>query len=422
MTNILFVSIAFPPKSDAEGLQVAKYLKYLVRLGEGSFAIDAVTSPTATLNMSCDATLEPIKRGVRQIIELPIYENRYSNFLIRKALPWAAAIPDPKFTFYMQAGKVVAELQEKPDLIYSRAYPLSSSILAYRLKRIFGVPWVMHLSDLWADDPDQNYSGLSRTLQERLEKMCFETADVICVTSEKTLNFYKKKYQHLGSRIVHYPNVFDLEDAVAESDSNITSMGTRKANEKFRLVHTGSLVGARSAAPLLDALSQMEQSIQDSVELLLVGVLDVANTNLVKSYSFPFIKLIGQVEYQKSLEIQRSADLLVLIDMPVSNPELRVFFPSKLLDYMLSGTAILAIGDEGSEIQKVMADHCLGNYCERRDIGSIVHCLKAAIRTSVVSGQGQKNRAIDFYSAENNAGRLLSLFREMTSQTTPSSS
>ena len=67
MKNILFVSIAFPPKSDAEGIQVAKYLKYLLRVSKGKFNIDAVTSRQPTLNMTYDASLESSLEGVREI-------------------------------------------------------------------------------------------------------------------------------------------------------------------------------------------------------------------------------------------------------------------------------------------------------------------------------------------------------------------
>ncbi|MCI5122847.1 MAG: hypothetical protein D3908_17000, partial [Candidatus Electrothrix sp. AUS4] len=94
MKSILFVSIAFPPKFDAEGLQVAKYLKYLLREGGGHFDIDVVTSRMPTLNMSYDPSLESASIGIRQRIELPIFENKYSNFILRKLIPWVVQRPD----------------------------------------------------------------------------------------------------------------------------------------------------------------------------------------------------------------------------------------------------------------------------------------------------------------------------------------
>lgn len=411
MKNLLFVSIAFPPKSDAEGLQVAKYLKYLVRLGAGSFAIDAVTSALPTLNMPRDASLEPMRRGIRQTVELPIYENRYTNFLIRKILPWAATMPDPKFSFHWQAGRVIRQLQHKPDLIYSRSFPLSSAVLAYRLKRIYGVPWVMHLSDIWADCPERNYRGWSHAIQERLERRCFEEADIIGVTSEKTRAFYQRKYPHLESRIEHYPNVFDPEDLPA-ARSPAPHRGTRSSG-KFRIVYTGSLVGGRSAEPLLAALSRLPSDIRESLEVLVVGPVDFANSKIIQRWNLPCVTLLGQVEYQESLSVQRSADLLVLIDMPVANPDLRVYFPSKLLDYIIAGPPIVSIGDEGSEIQQVFRQQELGEFVERGDTGRLTQLLDDAIRPTADARTLRKRYAPKIYSAEYNATRLIELMHSL---------
>jgi glycosyltransferase involved in cell wall biosynthesis len=411
MKNVLFVSVAFPPKSDSEGLQVAKYLKYLIREGADSFHLDAVTSALPTLNMPYDASLEPMRQGVRQVIEIPIYENRYSNFLIRNILPWAATIPDPKFTFHLQSRRVGSELRAKPDLIYSRAFPLSSAMMAYHLKRRYGVPWVMHLSDLWVDCPERKYSGVSRALQERLERTCFEAADVVCVTSEKTRSFYSNKYRHLGRRIEYFPNVFDPEDAVSAGDE-ARRMGGAEAN--IRIVYTGSLVGSRSATPFLKALSQLDPDIQDRLEVILVGPVDLANSMAVQKWRLPYVHLRGPVGYQESLEIQRSADLLVLIDLPVENPALRVYFPSKLLDYLLSRRPILAITDEGSEIERVIRDQGVGTCIHRNNTQELVRYLTSFARTSSRERHLSVPRTQEIYSARYNAQRLVRLFGELT--------
>ena len=85
MKNVLFVSIAFPPKNDPECLQTAKYFKYLVHNGQVN--IDVVTSKNPTLFMPVDEKLRKYAKGYRQLVEVPIYENKYTNFLIRKISP-----------------------------------------------------------------------------------------------------------------------------------------------------------------------------------------------------------------------------------------------------------------------------------------------------------------------------------------------
>jgi glycosyltransferase involved in cell wall biosynthesis len=412
MKNVLFVSVAFPPKSDAEGLQVAKYLKYLIREGLGAFIFDAVTSAQPTLNMPSDPSLQFAAEGVRQTVELPIYENRYTNLIIRKLAPWAATMPDPKFSFGLQASRVRSHLRQKPDLIYSRSFPLSSAVLAYSLKKTLGVPWVMHLSDVWADCPERNYSGLSRFTQEKLERQCFEAADVVCVTSEKTRQLYERKYRHLGRRIELFPNVYDLEDQ-ASLDERGPVQEVRLPG-KFRIVHTGSLVGSRSALPLLTALSRLPQAMQARLEVILAGPMDRANRRAIESMRLPFVNLFGHVGYQQSLRLQRSADLLVLIDMPVANPDLRVFFPSKLLDYMLSRRPILAITDAGSEVERVFSQGGVGTSIERADTERLTQFLAEIVShpESALADMGRQSP--ETYSAEHHAKRLLGLFGELT--------
>lgn len=409
MKNVLFVSIAFPPKSDAEGLQTAKYLKYLVREGAHLFNVDAVTSKMPTLNMPYDASLEPMRGSVRQTVEVPIYENRYTNFLIRNVLPWAAAIPDPKFSFHLQARRVVKHLRAKPDLIYSRAFPLSSAMMAYQLKQKYGVPWVMHLSDLWVDCPERRYSGVSKVIQERLEQRCFQAADAICVTSEKTRSFYAAKYAGLGRRIEYFPNVFDLEDGTFAGASALRT----DPDAKIRIVHTGSLVASRSPAPFLKALSQLDERTQQRLEVLFVGPVDLANQMEFRKWKLPCVSLRDQVDYKTSLELQRSADLLLLIDLPVDNPDLRVYFPSKLLDYILSGRPILAITQEGSEVQRVIQAQKLGMTIDRNNTAGLVSYLAQLAGSAARDRHRTLTKAQEIYSAQYNAGRLVSLFREL---------
>lgn len=408
MKNILFVSIAFPPKSDAEGLQVAKYLKYLVREGAPYFNVDALTSALPTLNIPYDSSLDALSKIVRQTVEVPIYENRYTNFLLRKVVPWAATIPDPKFSFHLQAGKVSRQIREAPDLIYSRSFPLSSAVMALKLKRKYNVPWVMHLSDLWVDCPERRYNGLSRTLQEKYERACFEAADVICVTSEKTRAFYASKYRDLGPRIEYFPNVFDLED----SKASVEPARTRAPWSKFRIVHTGSLIGQRSPGPFLKALSQLDPKIQQLLEVIFVGPIDMANTAEICKWKLPYLDVRGPVDYQESLLIQRSADLLLLIDLPVPEPDLRVYFPSKMLDYILSGRPVLALTDDDSEIRGVAQAQGVGTCIDRHDTPRLVAFLAEAIG-STASEVRPLTKGHEVYSAQYNAQRLVQLFQEL---------
>jgi len=405
LNSILFVSIAFPPKADAEGLQVAKYLKYLLREGKDQFDIDVVTSPHPTLNMTYDPSLEAAAEGVRQKIEVPIYENRYTNFLLRKVAPWLVHSPDSKFSFHWQSSRVPGLLQNSPDLIYSRSFPLSSAVMACKLKKRFNVPWVMHLSDIWADCPEMRYRGRSMSYQQKIERECFEAADAVCVTSHKTLEFYQRKYPELDHKLKFFPNVFDSEDVPSPSEDR------HAKSKRLRIVHTGSLAGDRSPEPLLKAVGLLPKEAQDQLEIVFIGSSDRMNKALLEKYRCDCLSCFDAMEYKKALEYQRSADVLLLIDMPVNEPELRVFFPSKTLDYMIARKPILALVDEGSEIHHLIDSNGMGTCVNRDDVEGIKKHLLWLL-SSRDSDYFNEREILPEYDAACNAKRLVRLFNE----------
>lgn len=143
--KVLLISIAFPPKRDPESLQVARYCKYLNVIN--NLDLGVITSKTPTLFMEEDETLIHYTNGIKIIKELRIYENKYLNFIIRKINPSWMLYPDSKFSFWWQYKNVLSHVKEKPDILYSRSYPISSTLLALELKKKINVPWILHLSD-----------------------------------------------------------------------------------------------------------------------------------------------------------------------------------------------------------------------------------------------------------------------------------
>jgi hypothetical protein len=51
-----------------------------------------------------------------------------------------------------------------------------------------------------------------KILNLEMERLCFENADKICLTSYETIDFYTKKYPHLKEKFEYYPNVYDPAD------------------------------------------------------------------------------------------------------------------------------------------------------------------------------------------------------------------
>ena len=85
----------------------------------------------------------------------------------------------------------------RPDLIYASATPATSLLVARRLSRNHGIPWVAELCDLWVDSHYYRYFGWRHVLENRLERATLGTATAIVTVSEPLAKTLRGK-QHYG--------------------------------------------------------------------------------------------------------------------------------------------------------------------------------------------------------------------------------
>jgi glycosyltransferase involved in cell wall biosynthesis len=412
--NVLLVSIAFPPRRDPESLQVAKYCRYLKN--DPRLSLRVVTARDPVLNMDNDPSLVHYAEGIRVEHRLPVYENRYTNYLIRKISANALRYPDSKFTFWWQASRALHKLHW-PDVLYSRSYPLSSTLLAYRLKQYWKVPWVLHLSDPWASVSENSQSpaelrGRPRRWNASRELDCFRVAEAICLTSEKTVELYRSAYPMFAEKFHYFPNVYD--------DALVTPNPWKK-KQKLTFVYTGGFAEFRSPVPLLEAIKKFwlsnTSALADEIQFLFTGEMARVNHAVFQSYgTIPIIKHLGILPYGEVVALQRQADVLINVDTDIRDPQQAVYFPSKLLDYMVAQRVILAITNPYSTTYEVVQDklgQCFGFHEVDRLAQYFVRVLEkfksqetAYFHPAVVPPE---------YSAKQNAEKLVSLFHRLTS-------
>jgi glycosyltransferase involved in cell wall biosynthesis len=367
--NVLFISIAFPPKNDPECLQTAKYFKYLAR--DDRFAFTVLTSRIPTLFMPADEQLLKYDSGYSQKIQIRIFEWKLINFVLRKIFPGGIDFPDSKFSFFKQWKKAARQITTSPDIIYSRANPLSSAIMAFHLKEHFGVPWVMHLSDPWADSPAHEYNSRQKAFHHKWEQKCFAAASKISLTSRKALEFYSAKYPQWVDKLFYSPNTYDPDD---KADRPV------HFNGKLTIVYTGGLSWHRPISGLLDALVFLRASIPDlekRIDVVFAGPIDrISKTRIDNAAGL--IKHVGQLSYPDALQLLGTAHILLSIDMEVKDPEKSMFFPSKLLDYFLIGRKILAFTNQNSTTDNVLRKTNAAVF-EQRDVAGIAAFIRTAL-------------------------------------------
>lgn len=400
MTQVLFVSIAFPPKSDPECLQTAKCYKYL--RSSKSLNIEVLTSSSPTLNMPVDEDLNAFLTGKDTIHEIDVPENRYLNFIRRSIAPSILEKPDSKNKFHEQWQSAITKIQIKPEIIYSRSYPLSSAIMGMKLKEYYKVPHIMHLSDGWTDNPYRKWSTKGKQFNEHLERNSFKSADLISVTSKKTAEFYQEKYPEFADKIKLHFNCFDPDDL---KPSHVNWEG------KLQLVYTGGLVGSRVPTPLFQALDELavrNPEILKKLDIVFAGHLDSTTRKIFNLCSHKCVTHLGPVSYEHALTLQKKGHILLIIDSKLDNPMEAMLYPSKLPDYLMAQRQILAITDQQSSTHDAIVKHNLGTCFEHHQSLKLAEHIEQLVNDFELRKEEKflMTNSVDELSAIKNAEKL----------------
>lgn len=190
--NLLYIHQYF--KTPQEGGCVRSYhlAKGLVKLGH------EVTMITAHDEFSKEQEIDGIHVHYLQI--------RYANgfgFLRRL---WAY------YSFVRKSQKKIAQLQLKFDLAYVMTTPLTTGIIALRLKKRYNLPFIFEVGDLWPDAPIKMGAIKSRLLSSmlyRFEKKCYFEAQKVVALSPAIRNYIESS--RINTKVHVIPNFSDID-------------------------------------------------------------------------------------------------------------------------------------------------------------------------------------------------------------------
>lgn len=343
--KLLLIAPNAPPKNSAESIQVARFLAAL----DPAVRVTLVTTPIVRGWVWQDSTLTFGRPGL-QVITPALPFHRLSQRILSNRRFSALHIPDADFWLPWYAKWIGRQLKDKPDVIYSRSAPFSAALLARRLKGMFGCPWLMHLSDPWADSPYRVLSGRGARIDRSLEASCFANADCIALTTDGQADFYRSRYPSRKKDILVTPNM--MPNFYGEAvEPNIPMM---QRNATFRLVYTGAIYGTREPSTLLAALQHIQAKLPEVANQINVDFYGNISPEITKAIdSTPCCKAHGVVSFQDASHAQMNADVLLTIEPSGSHPLLLHFMPSKNLDYISLRKPILAITPSGSETARL---------------------------------------------------------------------
>jgi glycosyltransferase involved in cell wall biosynthesis len=405
--SLLVVSWAMPPLVYPRAIQVSRALKELSRRGWSIdvIALDALSSNSGRRDDAFASRYDGLYRlHPIEITSAIAGENRWwnRNQWLHRLLP-ADAEGRAWTKLASRRGRALVKAK-KPRALVTFAQPWSDHLVGISLKRRFpSLPWIAHFSDPWVDSPyaqneDPSVMDRWRTQEREVVRM----ADAVLFVNQRTAKLVMSKYPpEWGRKVSVVPHGFD-------ADLLTPFLNSKAASDRLKFVHAGSMFeGLRDPFRLLEAIAILKRMI--APELMpafeFVGSADARYAARAQDLGIDTITRFDEpTSYLKSLQIAAEADILIVID---TNLPGSVFFPSKVVDYLMFGKPILALTADDGETADILAP--LGHVCVDASNPTLIAAAIAKLvkdREEITATVESRRSLADNYRISNTTGIL----------------
>ncbi|MBI5739849.1 MAG: glycosyltransferase [Nitrospirae bacterium] len=269
--------------------------------------------------------------------------------------------PDRQKGWYKFALKKASEYveREKVDVVMSTSPPVTSHLIAGKLKKKHNIPWVADLRDPWTTNQFYNKYKFIKYFDRKLELKTLHGADIIVTTTPEFVDTMQEL--HEMKKITCITNGYDADD--------FPDVPVRQA-DKFTITYTGTLAGGkRDPSVLFGAVKQLivEKKVnKDMIEIRFFTRKEEQVVNKTEKYG-----LSGVVNYYdfiprvEALDKQRESHLLLLL--LDSNGAEQDVYPAKVFEYFGAQRPIIALGGKRSIIKDLLEETGCGTFVENRD-------------------------------------------------------
>lgn len=384
--RLLIVSFFYPPDPAVGGLRVAKFAQYLPEFGWQPTVLTAGTEPAARTEDQLDVHtarfVSPWSRlsgrrpdsgdqalALRERAARAGGIGRAAYSALRHLLPMSSVrMPDATLGWVPFAVAAGRRLLDSGDYhaIFSSSGPPSSHIVAARLQRRSGLPWIADFRDLWSDNHWDARIGAFHLLERRLERRVLRGAGLLTTVAPAWAERLRALHGH-HVEVVY--NGFDPTDYPSRP---------RPASQ-FRLTYVGTLIRpGQNPEPLFKALALLASRTEIDLErsgfqIQFLGTPPGAVEDLAERYGVPhLIRQLPAVPHGESLAQQAAATGLLFIGW--NDPGLG-WLSAKLFEYLGAGRPILAVGPPGGAVSRILRE------CELPDLSDEPQSIASRLET-----------------------------------------
>lgn len=271
--------------------------------------------------------------------------------------------PDLEKGWQAYAIKAGNELLHQEDVvaIISSSAPVTTHLIAGKLKLKHKIPWIADLRDLWTQNHNYSYSSLRKMIDRRLERRVLAGADALVTVSQPWAD--KLSVLHRGRASYTITNGFDP----AEVNTTPT-----KLTDKFTITYTGAIYpGKQDPTKLLAALkSLISKGVFEpsNIEVRFYGPEESWLEKEIRQYGLAdIVKQYGPVPRDIAIQKQRESQLLLLLDWDDLHE--KGVYPGKVFEYLAARRPILATGgaDHGV-VKQLLAETKAGTHAPTTDV------------------------------------------------------
>jgi len=427
MKKVLIISYYWPPAGGVAVLRNLKFVKYLRDFGWEP----VVYAPeNADYNQVDLDNFKEIPHGIG-ILRLPITEpfSLFRKFTGRKSTDktnpvyvrensagimdkfsiWLRAnffIPDARFLWIKPSVKYLSEYLEKNkvDAILTDGPPHTNTVIGQQLSEKFNIPWLADFQDPWTQVDYYKMFNIGKRADrkhKRLEQETFNTAKQITIASPS----WAKDLEMIGAKkpeVIYYG--YDEDDFVTAK--------AVKGNE-FIVSHAGLLGVDRRPDTFLKVLADTCSSnakFKKDLRLILAGVVDFTIKQKIYKLGLKenFIDL-GTIDRKEAIQLMLDSSLLLLPINKADNAKGRL--PGKIYEYLRTFNPILALGENGSDVEGILSSTKSGINCQYDDYSSIKEFVLNVYNKSFKAESSKE--LIAKYSVKNQTGRIAGLLNNI---------
>jgi glycosyltransferase involved in cell wall biosynthesis len=437
----LIVTYYFPPLGGVGVQRTLKYITYLPKWGwepavltprDPAYTVRdpsllAVLAPGLEINRS--ASLEPgsLPNAVSRLLSRPDASGA-SDLGVRPTrgglagrLIWKAVIvwgrvwnkilfPDAQIGWVRlgaRAGRRV--YKRRPfDVVYSTAAPISAHLIADRIKRSTGRPWVADFRDPWIGNPfTAPLSGPKGWLQRRMERSIVSRADRVVLAMDALREMFVERYPEMADKFIYIPNGYDKNDL-----AGLTPVKGEAGC--FTILFAGSLYRPGELDAMLGGVEKLVErrpDLRKKLRVQFLGRTSSYNRNLGEIYTAPgrigdVVSFEGFVPRAQALARVAGAD--ALLQLMTDEPGTSMFVGGKLIEYMAFDRPILAVMPQGEG--RRLVDGLPGGRSADVEPGSVADALEALLDNPPEPGSTDPTGR---YDRVNLAGELAKVLDEV---------